>query len=174
MVGNWRLANPTVNEWFNTAAFAVNVPGKEAPPVLSFTNTTGSWGEPVRINIVRAFVGVGILLVTMPVFAHHSFSAEFDINRPVTLKGTLTKLEWMNPHSWIYVDVKGDDGKVVNWAIETGGPNTLLRRGVRKTDFPLGIELVVKGYRAKNGTTTADGRSITFPDGKKLFRGNAR
>jgi len=125
----------------------------------------------MRVMILRLLLVAGILLAAIPVFAHHSFSAEFDINQPVTLKGTLTKLEWMNPHSWIYIDVKGDDGKVVNWAIETGGPNTLLRRGVRKTDFPLGIELVIKGYRAKNGTRTADGRSITFPDGKKLFGG---
>jgi hypothetical protein len=119
------------------------------------------------------FVSFVMLLAAAPSFAHHSFSSEFDINQPVTLKGTLTKLEWINPHGWIYIDVKGADGKVVNWAIETGGPNALLRRGVRKTDFPLGIELTISGYRAKSGLPVANGRTITLPDGRALFAGSS-
>jgi hypothetical protein len=118
-------------------------------------------------------LSVTLLVAALPAFAHHSFSAEYDIEKPVTITGTLTKLEWVNPHGWIYVDVKGADGKVVNWAIEFGGPNALLRRGVRKTDFPLGVELVIKGYLAKNGTPTVNGTSVKFPDGRNLYTGSS-
>jgi hypothetical protein len=112
-------------------------------------------------------------LAGVPAFAHHSFAAEYDVEQPITLKGTLTRVEWTNPHGWIYVDVKGDDGKVTNWAIEFGAPIVLLRRGMRKTDFPTGLELVVKGYKAKNGTPTINGTSVKFPDGRNLFTGSS-
>jgi hypothetical protein len=108
-----------------------------------------------------------------PVLAHHSFAAEYSSDQPITLKGALTKVEWTNPHGWIYIDVKDDAGKVTNWAIEFGAPNALLRRGVRKNDFPTGVEVVVKGYRAKNGTPTINGTSVKFPDGRNLFTGSS-
>lgn len=113
----------------------------------------------------------GLTLWAAQAIAHHSFAAEFDANQPITLTGTLTKMEWVNPHGWIYIDVRGTDGKVENWAIEAGAPNALLRRGLRKTDFPIGIEVVVKGYRAKNGTPTANGQTVTFKDGRNFFLG---
>jgi hypothetical protein len=103
--------------------------------------------------------------------AHHSFAAEFDANQPVTLKGKLTKMEWLNPHGWLHVDVTGPDGKVVNWAIEAGAPNALLRRGLRLTDFPVGSEVVVEGFRAKNGSPTANGTTVKFADGRNFFLG---
>ena len=108
-----------------------------------------------------------------PLAAHHSFSAEFDFRKPVVLKGTLSRLEWINPHGWIYVDVKEPDGTVVTWAVETGGPSSLLRRGVRKTDFPIGAEVLITGFQAKNGTRTANGRTVTLPDGRDLFFGSS-
>jgi hypothetical protein len=126
----------------------------------------------MRARLSIAILGVGLMLAAVPAFAHHSFAAEFDEKQPITLTGTLTKMEWVNPHGWIYVDAKGADGQVKNWAIEAVAPNTLLRRGLRKEDFPIGTEVVVKGYRAKNGQPVANGRTVTFVNGRNFFLGS--
>jgi len=105
--------------------------------------------------------------------AHHSFAAEFDANTPVKLRGVVVKMEWINPHSWLHIDVKNDDGTVTRWMVEGATPNTLFRRGFSKNSLPVGTELIVEGYRAKNGALRANGRDIMFPDGKRLFMGSS-
>src|SRR6202050_4795268 len=113
------------------------------------------------------------LAVGPPIWAPHSCTAQFDAKKPVTLKGTVTEMEWINPHAWIHMDVKGDDGKVVNWMVETGSPNILLRRGFTKKSLEPGTEIVGQGYMAKDGESKINGGSVTFSDGKRLFLGGS-
>ena len=121
----------------------------------------------VRLSIGIAILG--LLAAAVPVPAHHAFGAEFDIARPLNIRGTVTMMEWVNPHSWIHIDVKGQDGTLVNWMIEGGSPNSLLRLGFTKNALLPGMEIVVDGYQAKDGTHKGVGRSLTFTDGRKLF-----
>ncbi|KAA6460425.1 hypothetical protein DYQ86_15490 [Acidobacteria bacterium AB60] len=122
--------------------------------------------------VLATILAGGLAAGATPVFAHHSFAAEYDASKPVTLRGKLTKLSWVNPHGWIYVDVVNADKSVTSWAVEFGSPNALLRRGLRETDFPLGIELTVNGYLAKNGKKIINGTSVKLPDGRSLFTGS--
>jgi len=122
-------------------------------------------GTKIAVLMVSAAV---LSTFAVSVSAHHSFAAEFDATKPITLKGSITKVERINPHGWIHIDVKTPDGKVENWAIETGAPAALARQGIGKNSIPIGLEIVVKGYRAKDGSTTANGNIITLPDGRDL------
>jgi len=127
----------------------------------------------VRTSLVTAGAVVVVLVAGAPLVAHHAFSAEFDSSRPVTLKGKVTKMEWINPHAWLHMEVKTPDGKVVSWAVEGGAPNALLRRGWNRTSVPAGTEIVVEGYRAKDGSNRANGRDVTLANGTKLFLGSS-
>ena len=126
----------------------------------------------MRTKLVVMLAGAGLILAAVPVWAHHAFAAEFDATKPVKLRGTVTKVELINPHSWIHLDVKESDGKVTNWMVEGGSPNALFRRGVNKDSLPVGTEILVDGYAAKDGSNRANGRDLTLPDGKKLFLGS--
>ena len=121
---------------------------------------------------VIALMGVMLLGVSPSAIAHHAFAAEFDATKPVKFTGTVTKMLWVNPHAWIYVDVKKPDGTVEEWMIEAGTPNTLFRRGITKDSLRVGQEIVIEGYRSKDGSLRANGRTVTFPDGRRLFMGS--
>ena len=127
-------------------------------------------GRSVGILIGLALVA---LCTVVPLWAHHAFSAEFDANRPVQLKGTVTKMEWINPHAWIHIDVTNDAGATESWMVEGGTPNTLFRRGFTKRSLLPGTVIMVDGYRAKDGTLKANGRDLTFEDGRRLFMGSS-
>jgi hypothetical protein len=128
----------------------------------------------MRTKLSLALAGAGVLMSVAPLWAHHSFTAEFDDKKIVKLHGTVTQMEWVNPHAWIHVAVKNDDGTTTEWMIEGNTPNGLLRRGFTKHSLEPGTEVFVEGYRAKSGDFRANGSSITFKDGKKLFLGSSR
>jgi hypothetical protein len=127
----------------------------------------------MRTKFALAMAAVGFLSIATPVRAHHAFAAEFDATKPLKLHGTVTKMEWINPHAWIHIDVKNPDGTVTNWMVEGGSPNTLLRNGFTKNSLPPGTEIVVDGYQSKDESNKMNGRDITLPDGRKLFVGSA-
>ena len=128
----------------------------------------------MRAHLAGLLLIVGALLSgASAVSAHHAFAAEFDASKPVNFRATVKKVEWVNPHVWIHVDVKRPDGSIEAWAIEGGTPNVLFRRGVTRQSLPAGTEVVVDGYRAKDGTRRANGRDLTLADGRKLFLGSS-
>ena len=126
----------------------------------------------MKTKLAFAFAAIGVM-TALPVWAHHSFAAEFDDKKPLKLVGTVTKMEWTNPHSWIHIDVKGQDGSVTPWMIEAGSPNALYRLGYNKNMLPVGTEIVVDGFHAKDNSNRGVGANLTFTDGKRLFLGGS-
>ena len=124
----------------------------------------------VTVLVLAALIVAG---AGIRVSGHHAFAAEFDASKPIKLRGTVTKMEWINPHTWIHIDVKQPNGKVERWMIEGGPPNALYRRGFTKDSLPTGIEILVEGFQAKDGSLKGNGRDLTFPDGRKLFVGSS-
>jgi hypothetical protein len=114
----------------------------------------------------------GLLAASFSASAHHAFAAEYDADKPISLNGKLTKVEWINPHGYVHVDIKDKAGKTADWLIEFGAPNSLLRKGFRKTDFPVGSDVVVKGYQAKNGANVAAASTVVLPDGRSFYAGS--
>ena len=126
----------------------------------------------MKIKQIATMVSAGAVLSAVPAWAHHAFAAEFDAKKPVHLEGKVSKVELINPHSWIHVDVKNADGTVTSWMVEAGSPNVLLRRGFTKTTIAPGTPVVVEGFQSKDGSMRANGRDITLPNGQKLFLGS--
>jgi hypothetical protein len=130
--------------------------------------------KSTKATLLTALAGAAaILAASVPVIAHHAFGAEFDPNRPVLLKGKVTKVEWVNPHAWIHLAVTKPDGTTEEWMVEGGTPNTLLRRGINRDSLTVGTEIIVDGYQSKDRSNRANGRDVTFPDGRKLFLGSS-
>jgi hypothetical protein len=127
----------------------------------------------MKMKLASLVVAVGMLLSAAPLFAHHSFAAEFDESKPVTLRGSITKVEMTNPHGWIYINVTDEDGSVENWAVETGTPRALIRAGGTPETLAPGTEVIVEGWLARDGTPTANGRSIMFSDGRSITAGTS-
>jgi hypothetical protein len=127
----------------------------------------------MRTKLVTLLAGLGLMAATAPVSGHHAFAAEFDATKPIKLRGTVTKMEWINPHTWIHIDVKRPNGKVERWMIEGGPPNALYRRGFTKDSLPNGTEILVDGFQAKDGSLKGNGRDLTLPDGRRLFLGSS-
>jgi len=126
-----------------------------------------------RLAITVSGLGLGIFIAAAPVVAHHAFSAEFDATKPVRLRGKITKMEWINPHAWMHIEVTTEDGTVQNWMIEAGPPGALVRRGWKKDSVTPGTEVLVEGYQAIDNALRANGRDVTFPDGTRLFAGSS-
>ncbi len=126
-----------------------------------------------RLALTLAGIALALLVAGSSALAHHAFSAEFDATKPVALRGKITKMEWINPHAWMHIDVTTEDGTVESWMIEAGPPGALVRRGWRKDSVTPGIEVLVEGYQAIDGALRANGRDVTFPDGTRLFAGSS-
>ena len=127
----------------------------------------------MREKLVMAIAAVGLIGAAVPAWAHHSFAAEYDAKKPVRFTATVTKVEWINPHTWIHLEVKNKDGSTTEWMMEAGSPNTLIRRGIHKDALPVGTELVIDGYQARNGSNRVNGREVTYPDGRRLVLGSS-
>ena len=127
----------------------------------------------MRMKLASVAAAAAVLLAVVPVWAHHAFSAEFDVEKPLSLKGTLVRWDMINPHSWFHLDIEDEDGMVVEWMIEGGSPNELIRNGVTKNTLTIGTTLTVEGYQAKDGTTKAVGRNFTLANGERMFLGGS-